>query len=86
MTIEEITNEVIESEKKVKELYPNAVSKDIIYASIALIGAAYSQINNLEMEREASDFWPFGSFNPSKDAKENLIQACALLISEIERL
>lgn len=86
MTIEEITNEVIESEKKVEELYSNAVSKDVIYASIALIGAAYSQINNLEMEREASDFWPFDNFNPDADAKKNLIGACAFLFSQIKKM
>lgn len=86
MTIEEITSEVIESEKKVQELYSCAVSKDTIYAAIALIGAAYSQVNDLEMEREASDFWPFGNFNPDVDAKKNLITACAFLFSQIKKM
>lgn len=86
MTIEEITNEVIESEKKLQELYAEAVSKDIIYASIALIGASYSQINNLEMEREAADFWPFENFAPDEDAKKNLINACAFLLFQIKKM
>lgn len=59
---------------------------ELLMAAVALIGVSYSQILSLGKESEAQEFWPFGILEPSKDPKENLIDACQFIVSEIEKL
>lgn len=92
MTTEEILNLIKNSrEDKIAKGYnvehnSNLKKNELLFAALSLIGVAYSQINNENRESEAKEFWPFSNFNPSQDPKENLIEACQFIISEIEKL
>lgn len=90
------TEEIIEQikalrEKNIKKGYDLNHNKkydktELLFASVALIGAAYSQLRGLGIESDASQFWPFGDFKPNVDPKKNLLDACQFIISEIERM
>jgi hypothetical protein len=86
MSKDEIIEKIKESTQNLSDTQLDNSGSKFIFAAIALIGVSYSLINNLGIEKDAQEFWPFGKFRPSIDPKENLIDACSLLISEIERL
>jgi hypothetical protein len=85
--IEELQN-VIKSKKDQGysvDHYKQYNNCELLYAALALMGTAYSQLKGLNTEQEANEMWPFGVFEPSENPNDNLIKACYFILSEVEK-
>jgi hypothetical protein len=78
-------------EKQIEKGY--TVDHDLQYkngqlplAALTLVGFAHGQTSGNSTLKEAKEIWPFKDFSPSESAQENLVQACSLIIAEIQRL
>lgn len=87
MKVEEALEEIKKIRKREKDKnFAKFKNNELLFGALALIGAAYSQIRNQGIEMDAQEFWPFGEFRPNLDPKKNLIEACNMILSEIERI
>jgi len=59
---------------------------ELLWAALALLGHSYTQLRGSKPDENAAEFWPFGKFEPSDTAKENLVRSCQLILFEIDRL
>jgi hypothetical protein len=65
-------DEILEKLKKIKSKNTEKLESsqnEFLFAALALLGAAYSQMRNQGIEMEAAEFWPFGEFKPNSDPK-----------------
>jgi hypothetical protein len=90
--IQEILDSIkAQREKQIEKGY--TVDHDLQYkngqlplAALTLVGFAHGQTSGDNNFKEAKELWPFKNFSPSESVQDNLVQACSLIIAEIQRL
>ena len=58
----------------------------LLLAALTLVGFAHGQTSGDNNFKEAKELWPFKNFSPSESVQDNLVQACSLIIAEIQKL